>query len=78
MVLNMSRLWALRIPGAYLLAYTFGLGPLGIWWAMFISNTVVTVIGWFWFRRGTWKTKTKHLVLDTADVESIVPATDLD
>ena len=78
MVLNMSRLWALRIPGAYLLAFTFGLGPLGIWWSMFISNTVVTIIGWFWFRRGTWKTKTKHLVLDTADVESIVPATDLD
>ncbi len=57
MVLNMSRLWLLRIPGAYLLAYTVGMGPMGIWWAMFISNTVTAVSGFIWFRRGTWKTR---------------------
>ncbi|MCK5130891.1 MAG: MATE family efflux transporter [Candidatus Sabulitectum sp.] len=78
MVLNMSRLWVLRIPGAYLLAYTLGMGPLGIWWAMFISNTVITISGWIWFRKGTWKTQASHLVFDTKDAESIVPATDLD
>lgn len=78
MVLNMTRLWVLRIPGAYLLAYTFGMGPLGIWWSMFISNTVVTIAGWLWFRKGTWKTGVDHLVLDVRDAESIVPATDMD
>jgi len=78
MVLNMSRLWILRIPGAYLLAYSLGMGPLGIWWSMFVSNTVVTVAGWLWFRKGTWKTKAAHLVLDTKDVESIASVTDLD
>ncbi|MCK5785753.1 MAG: MATE family efflux transporter [Candidatus Sabulitectum sp.] len=78
MVLNMSRLWALRIPGAYLLAYTLGMGPLGIWWAMFISNTVITLAGWMWFRKGTWKTKANHLVFDTRDAESIAPVTDMD
>ncbi len=78
MVLNMSRLWALRIPGAYLLAYTFGLGPFGIWWSMLISNTVVTVIGWLWFRKGTWKTKATHLVNDIKDAEAVVHITDLD
>lgn len=75
MVLNMSRLWIIRIPGAYLLAYSLGMGPLGIWWSMFVSNTVA---GWLWFRKGTWKTKAAHLVLDTRDVESVAPVTDLD
>ena len=78
MILNMSRLWVLRIPGAYLLAYTFGLGPLGIWWSMFISNTAVTIAGWLWFKKGTWKTKSRHLVLDATDTESIVHVTDMD
>lgn len=57
MVLNLSRLWLLRIPGAYLLAFTFGMGPMGIWWAMFISNTVTTMAGALWFSAGTWKRK---------------------
>lgn len=75
MVLNMSRLWALRIPGAYLLAYTAGMGPMGIWWAMFISNTVTAVSGFIWFRKGSWKTRARHLV---SDADGIVTATDLD
>lgn len=75
MVLNMSRLWALRIPGAYLLAYTAGMGPMGIWWAMFISNTVTAISGFIWFRTGTWKTKADHLV---SDAEGLITGTDLD
>jgi len=78
MILNMSRLWALRIPGAYLLAYTAGMGPMGIWWAMFISNTVVAVAGWLWFRTGTWKTKATHLVRNSMDADSIAAVTDMD
>jgi putative MATE family efflux protein len=64
MVLNMSRLWALRVPGAYLLAYTAGMGPMGIWWAMFISNTVTAIAGFLWFRHGTWKSRPGHLISD--------------
>ena len=75
MVLNMSRLWALRIPGAYLLAYTAGMGPMGIWWAMFISNTVTAVSGFIWFRTGTWKTRAGNLV---SDAKGVVTGTDLD
>jgi len=78
MVLNMSRLWALRIPGAYILAYTVGMGTMGIWWAMFISNTVTALMGWFWFRSGSWKKKAGHLVRDAGDSDSISTATDLD
>ncbi len=55
MVLNMIRLWAVRIPAAWLLAIYLGYGPRGIWWAMFASNTVTALLAWFWFSRGTWK-----------------------
>jgi putative MATE family efflux protein len=57
MVLNMSRLWAIRIPGAYLLAIVLGMGPLGLWWAMFLSNTLTALGAAIWFSRGTWKRK---------------------
>jgi putative MATE family efflux protein len=78
MVLNMTRLWVLRIPGAYFLAYTVGMGTMGIWWAMFLSNTVTALIGWFWFRSGSWKKNAGHLVRDTKDSDSIPAVTDLD
>jgi putative MATE family efflux protein len=78
LVLNLSRLWVLRIPGACLLAYTAGMGPMGIWWAMFISNTVIAVAGWLWFRTGTWKTKGTHLVRSIADAESSTVVADMD
>lgn len=55
MILNMARLWALRIPAAYLLSKTFGMGPTGIWWGMFLSNTVTAIAGAIWFSLGTWK-----------------------
>jgi putative MATE family efflux protein len=78
MVLNMSRLWALRIPGAYLLAFTAGMGAMGIWWAMFISNTVIAVSGWLWFRTGSWKKKGTHLIRDSMEAEAMPVSTDLD
>ena len=78
MVLNMSRLWLLRIPGAYLLAFTLGMGTTGIWWAMFISNTFTALMGWFWFFTGSWKKKARHLVRDLEDTDSIPVSTDMD
>ncbi len=55
MVLNMSRLWLLRIPGAYILGKVLGMGPMGIWWAVFLSNVVTALAAAVWFSRGTWK-----------------------
>jgi len=57
MVLNVIRLWGLRIPAAYLLAITLGLGPSGLWWGMFISNTVTAIAAAIWFSTGSWKRK---------------------
>ncbi|OPL19393.1 MAG: hypothetical protein AVO35_10940 [Candidatus Aegiribacteria sp. MLS_C] len=78
MVLNMSRLWLLRIPGAYLLALTAGMGTMGIWWAMFMSNTITAVTGWIWFRTGSWKRRGRHLVRDVMEAEVLQTSTDLD
>lgn len=57
MVLNMGRLWLVRIPAAYLLALTLKMGPLGLWWAMFLSNTLTAIAAAIWFSLGTWKRK---------------------
>lgn len=60
MVLNMTRLWGIRIPAAYILGIHLGWGPSGLWWAMFLSNTVIAVAAFFWFSRGTWKQAVIH------------------
>lgn len=78
MVINMSRLWILRIPVAYLLAINLGMGPQGIWWAMFISNIIVTVIGWIWFKKGTWKTKAGKLMTTKKNTNILEASVDMD
>lgn len=57
MVLSLTRLWLLRIPLAYLFSFILAWGHLGIWWGMFISNVVISLLGLYWFSRGTWKQK---------------------
>ena len=57
MILSLTRLWVLRIPLAYLFSFVLAWGHLGIWWAMFVSNVVISLIGLYWFRRGSWKQK---------------------
>jgi putative MATE family efflux protein len=67
MVLNLSRLWVVRIPAAYLLALVLGMGPAGLWWAMFLSNTLIAIAACVWFSAGTWKRK----VIESEDEEEI-------
>lgn len=57
MYLSIGRLWLLRIPIAYVLAFILGWGHLGIWWGMFVSNVIISMVGLVWFGRGTWKQK---------------------
>ena len=55
MVLSIARLWVIRLPLAYLLAWTTDLGPYAIWIAMFVSNALITVVGFIHYRKGRWK-----------------------
>jgi Na+-driven multidrug efflux pump len=47
----------LQLPLAYVLAQTFALGPTGVFASAAISESMLAVLGWVWFRRGTWKLK---------------------
>jgi Na+-driven multidrug efflux pump len=55
--LNFLIFWVLEIPLAYVLAYHFGLGPDGVFWAITIAFSVLAVVGGLMFNRGKWKLK---------------------
>lgn len=55
--INIFIFWLFEIPLAYVLAFHFGLGPHGIFWAITIAFSVLAVVGTLLFRRGKWKTK---------------------
>jgi putative MATE family efflux protein len=46
-----------RIPSAYFLAGTVGLGVSGVWWAISGTSIVKGLVIAFWFYRGGWKAK---------------------
>ncbi|AMM52965.1 multidrug transporter MatE [Rufibacter sp. DG15C] len=53
---NLGGFWAFQIPLAYLLAKTFGLGPLGVFIAIPVAETFITLVSIYLFKRGKWKT----------------------
>jgi putative MATE family efflux protein len=48
--------WAFQIPIAYLMAITLNLGQKGVFLAIVIAETAITITGFILFRRGKWKT----------------------
>ncbi len=56
--LNLFVFWIFEIPLAYLLAYRFGMGPDGVFWAITLAFSLLAVASGLLFRRGTWKLKT--------------------
>jgi MATE family, multidrug efflux pump len=55
MVVNMGRLWVVRIPATWLMAVVLDMGPRGLWWAMNLSNLLAGAVALVWFLRGGWK-----------------------
>jgi putative MATE family efflux protein len=55
--INLFGFWLIQIPLAYLLAYNFDLGPTGVFVAIPISETIITLTAIVLFRRGKWKLK---------------------
>lgn len=54
MYLNIARLWLLRVPVAYFLAFVLEIGPGAIWWGMFVSNMLTAAAGLLYLKKGTW------------------------
>jgi putative MATE family efflux protein len=54
-IINLICFWMLQIPLSYWLATTVELGPNGVFLAMVISESLLTVLSVIVFRRGNWK-----------------------
>jgi len=55
--INLFVFWIFEIPLAYALAYHFGLGTHGVFWAITISFSLLSVVSALLFKRGKWKEK---------------------
>jgi len=56
-LLNLFCFWLFEVPVAFALARPLGFGPPGVFWAMAIAFSVMSVAAAILFRRGTWKLK---------------------
>ena len=54
MFFGLFRLWALRVPLVFILAFGVGMGANGIWWAMLGSNFGAAVVSLILFFTGNW------------------------
>lgn len=54
-VTNLICFWIVQIPLAYWLATAAGLGPNGVFVAIVVAESLLTVLGVMVFRRGRWK-----------------------
>jgi Na+-driven multidrug efflux pump len=54
-VLNLIAFWMTQIPLAYWLSSGVSLGPNGVFWAIVLSESLLTVMSVIVFRRGEWQ-----------------------
>jgi putative MATE family efflux protein len=54
-IINLFGFWVLQIPLALLLAKGFSLGPTGVFIAIPIAETAITIAAYILFRKGKWK-----------------------
>ncbi|RZJ71819.1 MATE family efflux transporter [Flavobacterium sp.] len=54
--INVFGFWFLQIPLAYVLSIVLEMGPTGVFIAIPVSETAITIAGVILFRRGRWKT----------------------
>lgn len=55
-MMNLFIYWVLQIPLAYTLAIYLGFGAEGAYYSIVISESAFSVIGYFLFKKGKWKT----------------------
>ena len=54
-LINFFCFWMLEIPLAFFMALRWGVGENGIYWAIIIAESIMTLIAALTFRRGKWK-----------------------
>jgi putative MATE family efflux protein len=55
-IMNFFIFWMMQIPLAYLLAIELSIATFGVYWTIVISESTFTIVGYFLFKRGKWKT----------------------
>jgi len=55
-IVNVFCFWLFQLPLAYLLAKYFSWGPMGVFVAIPVAETLVTVTSFILFKKGKWKT----------------------
>jgi putative MATE family efflux protein len=55
--LNFMAFWLIEIPLAYYLAKNIGMEEQGVFYAIFISETILCFLSFYMFSRGKWKTR---------------------
>ena len=55
--INILTFWMIEIPLAYILAIKAGMQEEGVFIAIVLAETLMTIIAWLVFRRGKWKLK---------------------
>ncbi|MEG0848287.1 MAG: MATE family efflux transporter [Flavobacterium sp.] len=53
--INFFGFWLFQIPLAYILAKHFNMGPTGVFIAIPVAETAITLAGIFFYKRGKWK-----------------------
>ena len=53
--INFIAFWTLQIPLSYTFAKLFHWGPVGVYWAIAISESFLAVLAVYIFRKGKWK-----------------------
>jgi putative MATE family efflux protein len=56
-VINLFGFWFFQIPLAYVLAKSTALGPTGVFIAIPVAETAITLAAYLFFRQGKWKLK---------------------
>ena len=54
-IINLFGFWVFQIPLALLLAKTFELGPTGVFIAIPVAETAITIAAYLLFKKGKWK-----------------------
>jgi putative MATE family efflux protein len=55
-IMNLFIFWTLQIPLAYTLSILLNVGSAGVYYSIVIAESVFSIVGYFLFKRGKWKT----------------------
>ena len=56
-IINLFGFWFFQIPLAWLLSKTFAMGPLGVFIAIPVAETAISIVAYILFKKGKWKLK---------------------